>query len=87
MASAQERLNLRIREDDRDLFARAAESQRQSLTQFLAESGRERAERVLADRTGFIVNSEGWQELMAAMDRPARPNPGLADLLSRPENG
>lgn len=78
-----QRLNLRIQEDDEALFKRAAEAQRESLTQFLVESGRERAERLLADRTNFVVDADAWQEIVAAMDRPARRRPELADLFSR----
>jgi uncharacterized protein (DUF1778 family) len=81
---AKERVNLRIEQEDRALFTRAATVHRESLTQFLVESGRERAERLLADRTSFRVDSEAWQELVAAMDRPAKARPELARLFSRP---
>jgi uncharacterized protein (DUF1778 family) len=53
------------------------------MTQFLVESGRERAERLLADRTQFRVNSETWRALEAALDRPAEIKPELADLFAR----
>jgi len=79
-----QRLNLRIEKEDEVLFKRAATVHRESLTQFLVESGRERAERLLADRTAFRVDSEAWQEIVAAMDRPARARPQLAKLFSRP---
>ncbi len=79
-----QRLNLRIEKEDAALFKRAASARRESLTQFLVESGRERAERLLADRTSFQVDSEAWREIVAAMDRPAKAQPGLADLFSRP---
>ncbi len=78
-----QRLNLRIGEEDEALFKRAAEVHRESLTQFLVEGGRERAERLLADRTNFVVDADAWQAIVAAMDRPARHRPELADLFSR----
>lgn len=81
---AKQRVNLRIEKEDRALFARAATVHRESLTQFLVESGRERAERLLADRTSFRVAPEAWQEIVSAMDRPAQPRPELARLFSRP---
>lgn len=84
MAATKKQFNLRIEPQDRALFDRAATVQHESLTQFLVESGRERAERLLADRNSFSVDSEGWRELMAALDRPARVRPELADLFSRP---
>ncbi|MBK5221152.1 MAG: DUF1778 domain-containing protein [Thermoleophilia bacterium] len=47
------------------------------------ESGRERAERLLADRTRFVLDPESWQQLVVAMDRPAKARPELARLFSR----
>ena len=84
MAETKKQLNLRIEPEDRALFDRAASVQRESLTQFLVESGRERAERLLADRNNFSVDSDDWQRLMEVLDRPARVRPELADLFSRP---
>lgn len=82
--SKTQRLNLRIEESDETLFREAASVHRESLTQFLVESGRERAERLLADRTSFSVDSDAWQELVAAMDRPAEVRPELSKLFARP---
>lgn len=84
MAGSKQRVNLRIEPQDRALFDRAAVAQRETLTQFLVESGRERAERLLADRTNFRIDSEDWQRLIAAMDRPAQVRPELAKLFARP---
>lgn len=77
------RLNLRIAPEDRALFDTAAEVQRESLTQFLVESGRERAERLLADRTTFAVDSEDHKAIMAAIERPAEVRPELVELFQR----
>jgi uncharacterized protein (DUF1778 family) len=79
-----ERVSLRVEEGDRALFDLAAEAGRETLTQFLVAGGRERAERVLADRTRFQLSAEAWDELVAVMDRDAKPNPKLARLFSRP---
>lgn len=84
MSTAKKQLNLRIDSQDRALFDRAADLQRESLTQFLVESGRERAERVLADRSSFSLDSGSWGRLMEALDRPARVLPEVGDLFSRP---
>src|ERR1700759_3956304 len=47
------------------------------------ETPSERAEHLLADRTGFQLPPDAWDELVAIMDREAKPNPKLARLLSR----
>jgi uncharacterized protein (DUF1778 family) len=77
------RMSLRVEDRDRDLFDRAADAQQETLTQFLVTSGRERAERLLADRTRFQLAPEDWDDLVAVMDREAKPNPKLAQLFSR----
>jgi uncharacterized protein (DUF1778 family) len=77
------RLSLRVEDRDRALFDRAADANRETLTQFLVAGGRERAERLLADRTRFQLSPDAWEELVAIMDRDARPNPQLARLFSR----
>ena len=73
---------LRVEDRDRELFDRAADANRETLTQFLVAGGRERAERLLADRTRFQLSPDAWDELVAIMDREARPNPKLAKLFS-----
>jgi len=77
------RVDLRIAAEDRELFDKAATAQRETLTQFLVESGRERAERLLADRTRFSINADEWNAIQAAMDRPAQVRPELSELFSR----
>jgi uncharacterized protein (DUF1778 family) len=83
-----QRVSLRVEEEeDRALFDLAAATSRETLTQFLVAGGRERAERLLADRTRFQLSPDAWDELVAIMDRDAKPNPKLARLFSRPDPG
>lgn len=81
--TTKERLNLRIAPEDRALFDSAADAQRETLTQFLVESGRERAERVFADRTRFAVGSQDHAAIIAAIERPAEARPELIELFKR----
>ncbi len=78
------RVNLRVAERDDDLFRRAAVCAEQSLSDFLIAGGRERAERLLADRTRFVLTEQQWVEFNAALDRPARVRPEVVALLRRP---
>jgi hypothetical protein len=48
------------------------------------ETPRGGAEHLLADRNRFQLSPDAWAELVAIMDREARPNPKLAKLFSRP---
>lgn len=56
----------------------------ESLTEFLVEGGRERAERLPADRTQFVLDDADWRAFTAALDRPAQARPELARLFARP---
>jgi uncharacterized protein (DUF1778 family) len=83
MASTKSaRLELRLTPEDRQLFEAAAEAAGQSLSEFIALSGREHAERVLADRTVFSLDSDAWETFMRELDRPPRENERLSSLLS-----
>ena len=74
-----QRVHLRVAASDDELFRSAAAE-----TQFLVASGRERAERVLADRTRFVLPPAEWRAFTAALDRPTREIPSLVELFRRP---
>ena len=82
-----QRVHLRVAASDDELFRSAAAAAHESLSEFLVESGRERAERLLADRTRFVLAEAQWQAFTAELDRPAREVPALVELfrLPRPE--
>lgn len=79
-----QRVHLRVAATDDELFRTAAAAANESLSEFLVESGRERAERLLADRTRFVLPSTEWRRFIAALDRPPREIPELVELFRRP---
>lgn len=78
-----QRVNLRVAARDDALFRRAAAMADESLSEFLVESGRERAERLLADRTSFVLPDDDWTAFAEALDRPAEADPALVELFRR----
>ena len=78
------RLNLRVAPADEALLRQAAAHVGESLSEFLVESARERAERELADRTRFVLDDAQWAEFCASVDRPARERPEIRALFERP---
>lgn len=78
-----QRVHLRVAAGDGELFRTAAAAADESLSEFLVEGGRERAERILADRTRFVLSPAEWREFTAALDRPAREIPELVELFRR----
>lgn len=77
------RRNLRVSPSDDVLFREAAAVMGESVSEFLVESGRERAEMVLADRTQFVLGQDAWDSFGAALDRDAEVNPAIVELLRR----
>ena len=78
-----QRVHLRVAASDDELFRTAAAAARESLSEFLVESGRERAERLLADRTGFVLSPAQWRAFTTALNRPQREIPELVELFRR----
>lgn len=79
-----QRVNLRVSGSDNELFRRAASASDESLSEFLVESGRERAERLLAERSRFVLSDSEWASFNEALDRPAKVRPELVELMNRP---
>ena len=79
------RINLRGTRTELELIRHAAESTQKSLTEFVLESAAIAAERVLADRREFSLDSKAWIEFQAALERPAVLKPRLQALLNQSE--
>lgn len=77
------RRNLRVSPADDVLFREAASVLGESVSEFLVESARARAEMVLADRTEFVLGQGAWKAFGAALDRDAEAKPAVVELLRR----
>lgn len=78
------RVQLRVAPRDDALLRSAAELSGESLSEFLVASGRERAERLLADRTHFTLTDAQWRAFTRALDQPVQVDARAVDLFSRP---
>lgn len=79
-----ERIEVRATHDERALIDQAVAASGGDLTSFVMKNLTVAAQRVLADRTEFVLDAEGraaWDEINA---RPACDLPGLRALLQRP---
>lgn len=75
------RINLRGTSAQLGFIRRAAESSQKSLTEFILESAATAAERVLADRREFVLDTKAWDAFQAALENPAILKPRLQTLL------
>jgi uncharacterized protein (DUF1778 family) len=83
-ATKTARVNIRVAPADNVLLRQAAELLGETLSEFLIESGRERAERLVAERTRFVLDDAAWTAFNEALERPAEVKPELRDLFARP---
>lgn len=79
------RLNLRLRAADDELIRQAAAQSGQSVSDFLTAAAVERAHEVLADQGSFTLEAATWDEFVALLDAPVRPDARLVELFARPQ--
>jgi uncharacterized protein (DUF1778 family) len=84
MASTKERWDFRVATEKDQLVRQAAETADRTLTDFVVDAAVIEAERVLADRSQFVLDAEQWARFVAILDRPPQSKPGLEKLFSRP---
>jgi uncharacterized protein (DUF1778 family) len=84
MATTKQRWDFRVDPDTDRLVRQAAESSQRSLTDFVVDSALHEAERLIAERTQFVLDDERWDSFVALLDRPPRDNPGLHKLFAKP---
>jgi uncharacterized protein (DUF1778 family) len=84
MATTKERWDFRVATETDRLVRQAAETSDRTLTDFVVDAAVVEAERVLADRTQFVLAAENWARFVEILDRPPRHKPGLEKLFSRP---
>ena len=84
MARVKERWDFRVAPETDRLVREAAESSDRTLTDFVVDAAVIEAERVLADRLEFVLDTERWNRFVGLLDRSPQDNPGLAKLFSKP---
>jgi uncharacterized protein (DUF1778 family) len=63
-------VNLRVREDIRDLIDQAAKSQGRSRSDFMIDAARRAAEEALLDQTLVRVDQQTYEYFLAVLDQP-----------------
>ena len=78
------RFQLRATASEEELIKVAAERQGVTVTEFILQSARVRAEEALADQTRFVLDAERWEAFRQLLDRPAQDKPRLRKLFQEP---
>jgi uncharacterized protein (DUF1778 family) len=75
-------INIRAKQNQRDLIDRAAEVQGKSRSEFMLESSYNKAQDVLLDRTFFGLDEPKFKQFLALLDAPPTRNEKLHTLLT-----
>ncbi|MDP9344218.1 MAG: DUF1778 domain-containing protein [Actinomycetota bacterium] len=78
----QARLGLRMTSRQKAELEAAARVKSKSVSSFIVEAAEAEAQRVLSERTIFIVDPDQWSLFNEALDRPAMNKPRLRALLT-----
>lgn len=79
----EDRLELRLEADRRQLLDQAAKASGVSTSAFVLEHATLAAQQALADRTVFVLPADRWDAFVDLLDRPEQPMEGLAAFLAR----
>ena len=82
-ADAKGSINLRIETQTRQLIDDAAAVLGKTRTEFMVESARRQAIDVLLDQRLYVLDPDGYDAFMHALDNPPAPGPKLRALLRR----
>lgn len=78
------RLEFRLRPDRKSLIERAADLVHEPVSEFARSAAEEKAQRVIDEyEATTTVPPEFFEDLLAALDAPAKPNPALKRAAKR----
>ena len=83
-AAKRDRPNLRIGQGERNLIDSAARTTGKTPTDFVLDAARRAAEAALLDQVYFGVSQDAYDEFLARLDAPPRPNERLKRALRKP---
>lgn len=75
-------INIRAKQNQRDLIDHAAEIQGKSRSEFMLESAYQKAQDVLLDRSFFGLDEAKFKQFVELLDTPPMPNENLQTLLT-----
>ena len=75
-------INIRAKQNQRDLIDRAAEVQDKSRSEFMLESAYQKAQDVILERSFFGLDEVKFQQFIELLDTPPKPNENLHALLT-----
>jgi uncharacterized protein (DUF1778 family) len=83
-SARSEKLDIRITPEAKRLLQDAARERHTTISQFVLDTALGAAHELLAARTRIGLDSEQWEQFMAALDAPPRVHARMKRLLNEP---
>ena len=83
IAHRDERIDLRVKAEVKEILARAASYTGESLSHFLVSAASERARTIVAERETLSLTLHDWKTFLAGLDDADRPRPKLEAAAKR----
>lgn len=81
MASAEERIEFRVKAEDKVLLARAAVLEDLKLPQFVLGPALKRARKIVAEADRISTSKQGFRDVLVALANPPEPTKALIDAM------
>ncbi len=78
------KIEIRTTKAQKQIIEQAAQAEGVNVTAFIFSRVLPEAQRVLGDRSLFVLNQASWDKFTGILNRPARPNAKLKSLLTTP---
>ncbi len=78
------KIEIRATKAQKQIIEQAAQAEGLNVTAFIFSRVLPEAERVLGDRSLFVLNQASWKSLAHILNRPAKPSARLKELMQTP---
>lgn len=79
--TASARFDLKLKEDEKELFAQAAELMGTTTAGFVRAAAKEKARMLVEQEIRVTLSAQDFAKLVAALDKPWTPNKALKEAL------
>jgi len=84
LEAPRSKIEIRTTKAQKQIIEQAAQAEGLNVTAFIFSRVLPEAQRVLENRSLFVLNERSWDKLGTILNRPAKPNPKLKKLMSTP---
>ncbi len=81
-ASCEYRIAMRVTPQQKAIIELGAKAKGESVTNFVLSRALQEAETILAERTLFMLDAQGFDQFSAILDRPVQDHGGMRDLFT-----